>query len=59
MDAPREQQKIAGYDYGTNKVAKSPISLAEWEELKKIGPLLGRGRDLFASFGRGPEGPSR
>jgi len=35
MDAPREQQAIAGYDYGTNKVAKSPISMKEWEELKK------------------------
>jgi Protoglobin len=35
MDAPRAQQKIAGYDYGSNEVAKSPISLAEWEELKK------------------------
>jgi hypothetical protein len=35
MDAPREQQAISGYDYGTNKVAKSPISMKEWEELKK------------------------
>jgi hypothetical protein len=38
MDARREQsqqQKIPGYDRGTDKVAKSPISLAEWEELKK------------------------
>ena len=37
MDAPRaqEQQKIPGYDLGTDKVAKSPISMQEWEELKK------------------------
>jgi Protoglobin len=39
MDAPREQsqqrQKIPGYDFGTDKVAKSPISMDEWEELKK------------------------
>jgi len=37
MDAPREQhqQKIPGYDLGTDKVAKSPISIEEWEELKK------------------------
>jgi hypothetical protein len=35
MDAPREQQKIPGYDFGSDKVAKSPISMAEWEELKK------------------------
>jgi hypothetical protein len=35
MDAPREQQKIAGYDYGTNNVTKSPISLAQWEGVEK------------------------
>jgi hypothetical protein len=37
MDAPREQQqqKIPGYDLGGDKVAKSPISMQEWEELKK------------------------
>jgi len=35
MDAPREPQKIPGYDFGTDKVAKSPISMQEWEELKK------------------------
>ena len=37
MDAPREQQqqKIPGYDLGGDKVAKSPISVHEWEELKK------------------------
>ncbi|NOJ42147.1 protoglobin domain-containing protein [Bradyrhizobium australiense] len=33
MDAP--QTEIPGYDYGTGKVAKLPISMAEWEELKK------------------------
>ncbi|SRR5579871_1507830 len=35
MDAPRERKKMTGYDYGTDKVAKSPISVQEWEELKK------------------------
>jgi pimeloyl-ACP methyl ester carboxylesterase len=38
MDAPREQQqqqRIPGYDLGTDKVAKSPITMQEWEELKK------------------------
>jgi hypothetical protein len=35
MDAPREKQKIPGYDFGTDKVAKSPITMQEWEELKK------------------------
>jgi hypothetical protein len=35
MDAPREQQKMPGYDLGTDRVAKSPISMSEWEELKK------------------------
>ena len=37
MDTPRkqQQQKIPGYDLGTDKVAKSPISMEEWEELKK------------------------
>lgn len=35
MDAPREPQRIAGYDYCTNKVARSPISMQEWDELKK------------------------
>lgn len=35
MDAPRQEKRIPGYDYGTGRVAKSPISMAEWEELKK------------------------
>ena len=38
MDAPREQQQqqIPGYDLGTDKVAKSPISMQEWEELAQV-----------------------
>jgi hypothetical protein len=35
MDVPREKQKIPGYDLGTDKIARSPISMEEWEELKK------------------------
>jgi Protoglobin len=35
MQTPREEQQIPGYDYGTDRVAKSPITLEEWEELKK------------------------
>src|SRR4051794_14440102 len=35
MDAACEHGKIPGYDYGTDKVAQSPITLEEWEELKK------------------------
>lgn len=35
MDDTTREQKIPGYDYGTQKVAKSPISLSDWEELKK------------------------
>jgi hypothetical protein len=35
MDIPNRQQKIPGYTYGTSEVAKSPITLDEWEELKK------------------------
>src|SRR5262245_4150907 len=35
MDAPTQQPKIPGYDFGTDKVAKSPITMAEWDELKK------------------------
>jgi hypothetical protein len=34
MAAPQAQQ-IPGYDYGTDKVPKSPISIEEFEELKK------------------------
>lgn len=29
------QEKLAGYDVGTDKIAKSPITMEEWEELKK------------------------
>ena len=32
MDA---RQKIPGYDYGSPEVARSPITMAEWEELQK------------------------
>jgi pimeloyl-ACP methyl ester carboxylesterase len=35
MDAPMQTNNISGYDLGTDKVAKSPISMQEWEELKK------------------------
>ena len=35
MDAITEKPNIPGYDRGTEKVAKSPITLAEWEDLKK------------------------
>ena len=35
MNASQEKEKIHGYDYGTDKVAKSPITMKEWEELKK------------------------
>lgn len=38
MDAAQQQQEartIPGYDRGTAQVAKSPITLQDWEELKK------------------------
>jgi hypothetical protein len=35
MDVPPQQPAIPGYDYGTDRAAKSPISMVEWEELKK------------------------
>ena len=35
MNASQDKEKIHGYDYGTDKVAKSPITMEEWEELKK------------------------
>jgi hypothetical protein len=35
MSVVREKQVIAGYTYGTESVAKSPISLQDWDELKK------------------------
>lgn len=34
-DGDMRQPAIAGYTYGNAAVAKSPITLAEWEELKK------------------------
>jgi pimeloyl-ACP methyl ester carboxylesterase len=35
MSTQHEQKNIPGYDFGTDKVAKSPITLDEWENLKK------------------------
>jgi hypothetical protein len=35
MNLQQEDKKIPGYDYGTDKVARSPITLDEWETLKK------------------------
>jgi hypothetical protein len=35
MDAPKDKKKIPGYDLGTKGSAKSPITMKEWEELKK------------------------
>ena len=35
MNASQDKEKIHGYDCGTDKVAKSPITMEEWEELKK------------------------
>jgi len=35
MDAPQEKPKIPGNAYGTAEVAKSPITMEEWEELQK------------------------
>jgi hypothetical protein len=35
MDAITEKPNIPGYDHGTDKVARSPITLAEWEDIKK------------------------
>jgi hypothetical protein len=35
MSTQHELKNIPGYDFGTDKVAKSPITLDEWENLKK------------------------
>ncbi len=35
MNTQQEHKNIPGYDYGTDKVARSPITLDEWETLKK------------------------
>jgi pimeloyl-ACP methyl ester carboxylesterase len=35
MDGRTEKSTIPGYDYGNDGVAKSPITLEEWEQLKK------------------------
>jgi hypothetical protein len=50
MNASQEKEKIHGYDYGTDKVAKSPITMENGKELKKIGAFLGRGRSLSTAF---------
>lgn len=34
-DVTQQKARITGYDYGSDRVAKSPISMQEWEELKK------------------------
>src|SRR5690348_11886558 len=34
-DTTKTKQKISGYTYGSDGVAKSPITLEEWETLKK------------------------
>lgn len=34
-DGTAQKQDLPGYTYGTDKVAKSPISMDEWETLKK------------------------
>src|SRR5207248_10565957 len=34
-DTTKAKQKIPGYTYGSDEVAKSPITLEEWETLKK------------------------
>jgi Protoglobin len=35
MDSSSQKQKIPGYTLGTAQVAKSPITMHEWEELQK------------------------
>jgi pimeloyl-ACP methyl ester carboxylesterase len=35
MDLAAERSNVPGYTMGTAEVAKSPISIADWEELKK------------------------
>ncbi len=35
MDAKTDKPRIPGYTYGSREVAKSPITLEEWEKLKK------------------------
>jgi Protoglobin len=35
MDATRQKSGIPGYSYGMDTVPRSPISLEEWESLKK------------------------
>lgn len=35
MDVRTESRRISGYDYGADKVPQSPVTLEEWEQLKK------------------------
>jgi hypothetical protein len=35
MDVAAERPNISGYTKGTPEVAKSPLTMADWEELKK------------------------
>jgi hypothetical protein len=35
MESSTEKQKIPGYTFGTGQVAKSPITMHDWEELQK------------------------
>jgi hypothetical protein len=35
VDAPQGKQKIPGNNFGTTEVAKSPITITEWQELQK------------------------
>ena len=48
MNTQQEHKNIPGYDYGTDKVAKSPITLDEWETLKKSALVFRRGCRLPA-----------
>jgi hypothetical protein len=51
MDAPRPHQNIRGYDYGTDRAAKSPFAVAEWEQLteESAPAIVPR---FFATFSR-------
>jgi hypothetical protein len=35
MTAQKQQERIPGYDYGGDAIATSPISMDEWEQLKR------------------------
>jgi hypothetical protein len=45
MDVAAERPNISGYTMGTSQVAKSPLSLGDWDELKK--PALFSEEDVF------------